>query len=139
MHNVKNMHNRDAKKICTKTDAQNICIKQMHKNRFKNMQKIHNVQNMLNMLNVQQKMQRMQKVLKCKKDAKEMLNRCTAYAKQMHNRDANKICTKTDAKICKGCKNAKCAKYAKCATKNAKSAKIQNCKRDAKKMHKTYA
>ena len=36
MQNMKNMHNRDAKKICTKTDAQNICIKQMHK---KQMQK----------------------------------------------------------------------------------------------------
>ena len=28
-----------------------------------------------------------------------MPNRCTVYAKQMHNRDANKIFTKTDAHI----------------------------------------
>ena len=47
------------------------------------------------------KMQRMQKVLKCKRYAKEMLNICTAYAKQMHNRDANNRCTKNRCKICK--------------------------------------
>ena len=99
MQNMKNMHNRDAK---------NICIKQMHKEQVQKYSKdskcakCAKYAKMQNMLNVQQKMQRMQKVLKCKKDAKEMLNRCTAYNKQMHNRDANKICTKTDAKICKG-------------------------------------
>ena len=60
-----------------KTDAQ----KQMHK--YAKDAKMQNVQNRLN---VQQKMQKIQKVLKCKKNAKEMLNRYMAYAKQMHNR-----------------------------------------------------
>ena len=59
------MHNRDANKIFTKTDAQNICIKQMHKKQMHKYAKDAKMQNVQNMLNMQQKMQKIQKVLKC--------------------------------------------------------------------------